>query len=311
MRCLLLTGDDDLAIRARRAALLTDTDVAADAVERFDLAVDGGAALVAAAGAMSLFGGPRLLEAHPAAALTEDAATKLAAVAALSDATVVLYGPAPTPKVKAALGDVAQGEAYPLPRTAGAQGARIAGLAAEHGIALDSTGRAMMLERAGHDIPRAASVLAQCALLGLTHPSPAQLDTLLGSSHAPGVPWALTDAVEAGDLATALTLCDSLDPVAAVSYLGSRTGQLGRIVEDGLGTPEEAASAFGLHTYPAGKLIALASRLGRRGVAHSWDIISGADRAVKSSTGSRAALEITVCELTALWSTGSVPTARP
>jgi DNA polymerase III delta subunit len=302
MQLHVLTGDDDLAIRARRAALLVDSAAAADAVERFDLTTDAGSAgLLSSAGAMSLFGGPRLLEASPADQLTVATATALAQVGALSDATIVIHGGTLNAAAKKALADVGTFEPFAAPRTAGAQTARLVELAAESGITLSAQSRELLIERAGHDVPRAASVLSQCALIGLLEPTPAHLDRLLGTANAPGVPWALTDALEAGDLSTALLLADTLEPVAVISYLGSRTGQLGRIVEDGLSTPGEAASAFGVHTVPAQKLIRLAHRLGPRGIADTWDIIASADRAVKSGRHQQAALEIALCHIGRLW----------
>lgn len=301
----VLSGDDDLAIRARRAALLVDSGASADAIERFDLSSDGGTdGLLSCASAMSLFGGPRLLEASPADKLSVSAATSLARISDLSDATVVIHGGTVPAAAKKALVDVATFEAFPAPRTAGAQTSRLVDLAAQSGIALSSESRDLLIERAGHDVPRAASVLSQCAVIGLLEPTPAHLDRLLGTSNAPAVPWALTDALEAGDLPTALLLADSLDAVAVISYLGARTGQLGRIVDDGLNTPGEAASAFGVHTFPAQKLIRLAHRLGARGVADSWDIIASADRAVKSGRHQQAALEIAICHIGRLWAAG-------
>jgi len=82
-------------------------------------------------------------------------------------------------------------------------------------------------------------------MAGLTNPSPADLDPYLGSTHAAGTPWAIAAALYAGDLAAALALAEQVNPVAVVSYLANRTGQAGRILDDGMSDTGEIALSLG------------------------------------------------------------------
>lgn len=309
MKCYVLTGADDWALRARRAQLLTEHEIAASSVERYDLEDDGGSRLAQAAATFSLFGGTRLLDASPADALTPEHATALADHA--TEVVVVLRGPKALPAaVKKALGGHAHIQTFPLP-TGRAVPARITELAANHGITLTSAARSTLVERGAHDLPRVAGALAQLAMVGLTQPSVEQVEKLLGSSAAPGVPWALADALENGDLATALEVAETLEPIAVVAYLASRTGQLGRIVDDELRDPDAIMSVLGLSSsFPARKLAALAARLGTSGVSASWDLVAAADRAVKVAPDPRAALDLLVVQMAGLWGAGHAPAIR-
>jgi DNA polymerase III delta subunit len=299
MKCYVLTGDDSWAIRAERATILTRSGVAARSVERFDLATDGGDELVSAGATFSLFGGPRLLDAEPLEELTEVNARRLSQLD--TDVTIVLRGvAAPTAALKRALA----GADLVTCRTPTGRGIamRVDALAEANGVRLRPEVRQTLIDRGGSDLPRVAGLLAQLALLGLTFPTEAQVDRLLGTAAAAGVPWALSDAVEVGDVAAALELAGALEPVAVVAYLANRTGQLGRIVDDELEDPDAIMGAFGLsHRFPAQKLAQLAARTGRGGVAASWDAVAAADRAVKTAADPHAALDILLVRLCRLW----------
>lgn len=299
MECYILTGGDDWALRARRAALLDQLDAAPQNVERFDLSVDGGAALVTAASAFSLFGGHRVLDAEPADALL---AVHAAALAGATDVTVVLRGPSPVPAaVLKALPGKPIVEKFPIPHGRGVI-TRIDELAARSGVSLSRACRDLLLERGGHDLPRVASVMSQLVSIGLLEPTPTHLAAMLGTSAAPGVPWALADMLESGDVPGALQLAATLEPVAVVNYLASRTGQVGHVVDEQLVDADAIAGAFGMASrFPAVKLAKLAARLGPRGVCASWDLISAADRSVKVSPDPRAALDLLVVRLAQLW----------
>lgn len=298
MRTVLLTGDDELAVRARRTDLLRECGVDGGAVERFDITEDGGSSLARAAGAMSLFGGPRVLDGTGAQALTVDAATAIGS--ANSDAVVLLRADSAVPAAaRKALGDI-EVISCRLPAGKGVA-IRVDELARDAGITLDSAARGLLADRAGHDLPRVASVLAQLAAAELRRPRREQVLTLLGSAAAPEVPWALSDAVEAGDTVTALRVAAGLEPVAVVAYLASRAGQLGRIVDEGLRGGDQVAAALGISPYPAQKLAALAGRIGPGGVAATWDLVAAADRAVKVGGTPAMTLDLLIVELTAVW----------
>ena len=251
-----------------------------------------------------MFGGPRLLDASPADKLTAENAAEL--VARATDVTVLLRGPAAaSAAVRKALGEHATFETFRTP-TGMAVPERIAALAALNQVTLEPAVRTLLVERGKDDLARVGSVLAQLGTLGMTHPSAEQVSTLLGSTSAAAVPWALADALDVGDVPAALTVAGGLEPVAAVSYLASRTGQLGRIVDDGMQDPAEVAGAFGMSSsYAAGKLLQVARRIGPGGVAASWNLLAAADRRIKLSPNPAAALDVLLVELAAVWSATS------
>ena len=301
MRCYVLTGDDDWSLRARRDQLVAEAGVAAEKVERYDLSGDGGGELVTSAATFSLFGGARVLAAQPAVDLSADSATRLLATA--GDVTVLLYGMSAVPAaVKKILAGQVTFETHKTP-TGSAAAQRISELAAAAGVRLDAAARAHLMERAGHDLPRVADVLRQLSSVGIAAPSAAQLDVLLGSSAAAGLPWHVSDAVERGDVAAALNLSPALTPVAAVAYLASRIGQLGRISDDGMSSGQQVAAALGTSSPAAGqKLLAVARRLGRGGIAASWDVVAAADRRVKVGGDPHAELDLLLVRLARIWS---------
>jgi DNA polymerase III delta subunit len=310
MTVFVFTGDDEWAIRARRAELLTQLNVPSAGVERFDLTVDGGTALVTACSTFSLFGGVRLLDADPAHELSPEAAGVLG-TALPADVHVLLRGPAAVPAgIRRRLGGDVVVETFKTP-TGRAATQRIHQMARAAGLTLSAPVMARLAELGGHDLPRVASIIGQLSLIGLPSPSLTQVERLLGTSHAPGASWALTDALEAGDVATALELGAGMDPVGVVGYLASHTGKVGRILDDQLTDPDAIAGAFGLsNRFPATKLAALSQRLGKTGVARSWDLIGAADRAVKVAPDPHPALDLLLVQLADLWSGGTSPLSR-
>lgn len=298
MELSVLAGGDDQGVAARRAALLGAAGADAQAVENIDVALDGGDALVLAATAPSMFGGIRVVAAENIQAITAANLAHLGAAAAGSDAVIVARaGATLAPKVRKALAALGSVVTLSAPRGKGVA-MRVDELVAAAGVRPGPAGRRLLVERAGHDLERVASVCRQLSLAGIAEPSAAQLDRLLGSSAAPGVPWALTDALEAGDLDKALELGRSLEPLAVIGYLVSRLAQVGRVVDAGLSDAAAVATALGLeHRFQAEGLLRLARRLGPAQVAAAWDVVAGADVAIKHARDPRVAFELALVDL--------------
>lgn len=295
----VLTGSDAGAIRARRAQLRNGAGGAELSVERFDLTVDGGDQLVAAASMFSLFGGPRLLDADPLSAMTAANAERLAA-AIREDVTVVLHGPnAPTAALRKALaGAVHESLSVPGPRDAAG---RVTQAAAEHSVTLDLETHAFLTALAPSNWALVRGALSELAALGRMAPSMADVRALTGTASAPATPWVLSDKLEAGDLLGALDVADHLEAIPTVAYLAKRIGQVGRLVDAGATDAGRASELLGTGIPASRKLVDLATRLGPAGVARSWDLLGAADRATKLSGRPSDTLSVLTHRLAALW----------
>lgn len=306
MDLTVLTGDDDLAIRTRRTRVLADLGVDEAGAERVDVAQDGGEALIGAVSSPSLFGGRRVVLADGMEALDETYLEMLLAAAPTSDAVVVgrASGALP-PKVRENLKKVGTVTSLALPKGKGIA-MRVEEMLSSAEVHLDAGNRRLLVERAGHDLDRLASVLRQLSITGITRPTRQQLELLLGTTSAPGVPWDLSDAVEDGNLARALTSSAGLEPIPALAYLASRVAQVGRVVDAGAYDPDRAAELLGLgHRFQAEKVVRAAKRLGEEGSRRAWDVVVAGDRAVKHAKDPHAAFDQVLVQLTACYQKGS------
>jgi DNA polymerase III delta subunit len=297
----ILTGDHDLGIRARRSELLARSKATPDAVARYDLTSESEAgAFTTALATIPMFGGPRYLEAFPLELLDPAAAAFIAKAGA--EDTVVLHGrTAPKAEVVSTTG--ATVEVFKLPAGAGVI-TMVSTLAKSHDLTLSSEVITHIAERCANDIGRLQSVIYSLAVTSQLNPSIAVVDRfLVGTTTAAGTPWALTDQLSQGRIGAALSIADTVEPLAALSYISVRLGQVGRIVEDGATSGEQAASAVGLASVPVARnLIVLGHRLGQAGLSASWAIVARADIAIKTSQNPRASLEAALVELHLLWS---------
>lgn len=296
MRFFVLSGGDDQAVRLRREELL---DGVVD-LEHLDCREEGGAALLLdALGAASLFGGARSVAAEGIEALDEETLGRIEQLAEGSDALVVARsGGTIAPKLKKRLSAIATVEKFDVPRPRDVP-ARIDALARKVEVRLSRDAREMLVARCGHDLERAQSVLQSCSLAGVAQPTARQVSVLCGTASAPGVPWELTDALEAGDARRSLEAAVGLEPVLVASYLSKRFSDTARLAESGT---VDAASAKALGTNPmaADRLVRLALRLGPLGARRSLIVLRGVDRRVKFSHGAERAqgtIDLTVKQL--------------
>lgn len=292
-------GDDDQAIRAKRAALLDGID---GAREDIDVTLDGGDALVQAVNSPSLFGPRRVVAAEGIESLDDSRLSALLGAAAQSNAYVVARASgALRPTLKKALATIGQVHSASAPRGKGV-GMRVGEICASHGLRLRPQVQQLIVERCGHDLDRVASLCWQLSVMGMTTADARQVTVLLGTSAAPGVPWAVTDHLERGDAAGALTVTANLVPIAVLAYLASQVEQLGRCVDAGITSADVAQSKLGIsHRFQAERLVRTASRMGPDGVRAAWDIVVAADRAAKSQLGQQVALDVALTRLAPLW----------
>ncbi len=174
------------------------------------------------------------------------------------------------------------------------------------GAAVDLAGRHL-----GDDLGRLGSLLETLAVafgpgarLG-----PDDVAPFLG--EAGGVaPWELTDAIDRGDTASALTTLHRLlvaggrHPLVVLSTLHTHFARMLRL--DGADAPDESAAArlLGMtgSTYPAKKALLQARRLGSAPIARAITLLADADMALKGATewSGDLVLEVLVARLSRL-----------
>lgn len=279
---LLLTGDDPVALRQARRSWV---DAQAVAVERIDLAESGIQRVIDAVRSPDMFAEHRALDVSSGEALDTAATRRLAEAMGGSDARVLIHGGATRPHraVLEALSGVGTHQHLAAPSRREVPG-RIAQMARQAGVELDAAGRRALAERSGHDLERVAAVLDMLARAGIPRPQARQIDLLLGSSAAPGVPWEVTDAVEAGDVARALEAVAGADAQAVLSWLGRRVVELGRLAEQDVGDEQHAQQILGGPAWRAGKAIVPARRLGARAPQALAEVVA-ATAAARGSNG--------------------------
>ena len=301
MEIWVLTGADTEAISHRRKELLETVGDREDC----DCAEDGGDSLINGLLSVSMFSTRRVVGAENFDKLNETNLQRFLTGVASSDARVVARAgelqPATAKKLTAA--------GVTIERYNAARGKDIAGrvgdIANRHGISLGKAERALLAERCGHDLERVRSICWQLLTVGATSPTVRQLSTLAGSSSAPGVPWAVTDALDTGDTQGALRACaENSAGLAVLAYLSSQVTNAGLLIDAGVTTAQEAEQILGVKRFPATKALTLADRIGQKGVQECLTVLSQAETRAKTGVGERAAVEIAVAKLSPIWSKG-------
>jgi hypothetical protein len=266
--------------------------------EDLDCETDEGRSLLSAVSCPSLFGGPRVLAVDNIDKLSEAGAAALVAMAETSDAYVVARCskmPAKTAKI---LTKVAQMHRCSIARNGA--GARVGELAKKHGITLGSDSMALLLRVGSEKLERVDDVLFQLAMLDVVKPTIRQVTVLLGTTSGAGVPWSVTDALDAGDLARALRE-DHGSPFAVFSYLFNEVQRAGIVMEAGCSTPSEVEKLLDCTPFVARKALALSKKLGPQGVRDAVAALSQAERDAKSSIGEDLALDLLLVNISRLW----------
>jgi hypothetical protein len=266
--------------------------------EDLDCDTDEGRSLLSAVSCPSLFGGPRVLAVDNIDKLSEAGAVALVAMAETSDAYVVARCskmPAKTAKI---LTKVSQTHRCSIARNGA--GARVGELARKHGITLGADSMALLLRVGSEKLERVDDVLFQLAMLDVVKPTIRQVTVLLGTTSGAGVPWSVTDALDAGDLARALRE-DHGSPFAVFSYLFNEVQRAGLVMEAGCSTPSEVEKLLDCTPFVARKALALSKKLGPQGVRDAVAALSQAESDAKSSIGEDLALDLLLVNISRLW----------
>lgn len=158
-------------------------------------------------------------------------------------------------------------------------------------VRLNPLAAALVGEHLGEDVGRLGSLLNKLAAVygAGTLLTPAEVGPLLGQAGAVA-PWDLTDALDAGDTARALSLLKRAlaagsHPLQVLATLHSHYVKALRLDGDPSARDEaSAAAALGItsgSTFPARKALANARRLGHAGVARAIGLLGEADLHLK------------------------------
>jgi DNA polymerase-3 subunit delta len=305
---ILLKGSDPVLLGDALTALLDELVGDGDRTERVDeFAGDdyelGGA--IMAANSVSMFG-DRIVVARNAGRF---AVADVAPVLAYLDnpnptSTLVLVWERPVtsgathhsvPKkladaVKAAKGAVRDTDA---PGQAKARRTWLDARLAEADVRLDAGAKALVAERLGEDVGRVGALVT---LLESSFPAGAALtvpdvEPLLGDAGSVP-PWDLTDAIDRGDVATAIdklhrmTRAGDRHPLQTMAILQTHFERMLRLDGSGVRTESEAAAVLGLKgsTFPAKKAMESARRMGSDRIASAIRLLAGADADLRGAS---------------------------
>jgi DNA polymerase-3 subunit delta len=178
-------------------------------------------------------------------------------------------------------------------------------------VRLDARAAAMVGEHLGDDVDRLGSLLEMLAAAygPGSRLGPEEVAPLLGGVGSVA-PWELTDAIDRGDTAVALTVLRRLTgpggrhPLVILATLHSHFARMLRL--DGADVADEAAAAglLGItgSTYPAKKALLQVRRMGHAPVARAIQLLAEADLALKGALDWPAdvVLEVLVARLSGL-----------
>ncbi len=182
---------------------------------------------------------------------------------------------------------------------------------ASSGISLTRRAESELASRLGDDVARVRDVLSQLRAVFGAGAGPLDADEVepfLG--EAGGVPpWDLTDAIDRGDVATAVTNVRRMvfgggrHPLQVLATLQSHYEKLARLDGSGARDEREAAAVLGLKgsTFPARKALAGVRRLGGPGVRRGLRLVAAADVDLRGRTAQppESVLEVLVARLAA------------
>lgn len=177
-------------------------------------------------------------------------------------------------------------------------------------VRLDGAATALLSAHLGGDMGRLEGLLQTLASAygpGSTV-SMDDLEPFLGEAGSLA-PWDLTDAVDAGETAKALSVLHRMlvagdsHPLVVMTILHRHYRQILRLDGAGVTSADEAAALLGLRSsFPAKKALAQATRLGSVRVARAIRLLAEADLDLRGSTAlaGEAVLEVLVARLSRL-----------
>ena len=178
-------------------------------------------------------------------------------------------------------------------------------------VRLDARAANRLAEHLGDDLSRIDGILT---VLAAVHGDGARigaddLEPFLGSAGS-GAPWDLTDAIDRGDIAAALSQlgrnlgAGERHPLQLMASLQAHFGRMLRLDGSGARDENEAASMLGLtgSTFPARKALTQARKLGSDNIHKAIGLLATADmdlRGVRDLPG-ETVMELLVARLTRL-----------
>jgi DNA polymerase-3 subunit delta len=188
-------------------------------------------------------------------------------------------------------------------------------------VRLDAAAAAAVGHHLGEDLSRLPGLLHTLVAAYGTGARISVDDVTPFLGQAGGVaPWELTDAIDRGDTAAALTTLHRLvhaggrHPLVVLATLHTHFARMLRL--DGADAPDEAAAAqlLGMtgSTFPAKKALLQARRLGSAPIARAITLLADADMALKGATewSGDLVLEVLVARLSRLAPTPASATRR-
>ena len=176
-------------------------------------------------------------------------------------------------------------------------------------VRLDGRAQKLLSERLGEDLNRLGAVVevlestyGEGATIGVD-----ELEPFIG--EAGGVPpWELTDAISAGDIATALDRLQRMSSggdrhaLQIMATLHRHVAGLMKLDGSGVRTREEAAQVAGMAPFPAEKLMKLARRMGSERIRDQVLLVAQADLDLRGASEwpDELVLEVLVARLARL-----------
>lgn len=195
------------------------------------------------------------------------------------------------------------------PSNAGGRKSWVEGELKRSGITLDREARGLLDTTLGEDVtslPNLLTNLVQAYGQGAGTLGVGELAPFLGESGSVA-PWALTDAIDGGDIARAVDALHRLSGAGdrhALGILPSLHRHFGGMLAlDGLSVDEgDAARLLGMSPFPAGKLLRQGRKMGYERIATAITLLADADLDLRGRTDlpTTAIMEVLVARLARL-----------
>ena len=159
-------------------------------------------------------------------------------------------------------------------------------------VTLEPRARQLLLEQLGDDVNRLGGILTVlAATYGAASVSAEDLEPFLGEAGSVP-PWALTDAIDSGDVASAVANVRRMlgggerHPLQVMSSLHTHYERMLRLDGSGVRGEKEAAALLGMKgsTFPAKKALAATERMGHDRIVRAVVLLAQADLALRGRT---------------------------
>ncbi len=215
-----------------------------------------------------------------------------------------------SPKLSPAVKAVGRVVEAGVPTQRGGRSAWLAEHVREGPVRLDAAALALVDHHLGEDLGRLTSLLATLAAAYGRRARVGADDVRPFLGEAGAVPpWELTDAIDRGDAAAAVTALHRMleaggrHPLQVMAVLHAHVARMLRLDGAGIADATAAAEALGTKaTYPAKKALEQGRRLGHDGVARAVALLAEADLDLRGTKGwpERLVLEVLVARLSRL-----------